>query len=347
MPGCEAGEHTFTVQFDVDPSHVACQRLSLNVSAGAARLVSVSLNGGRTLLEAPNATLRGEPSADHTFFSALGLADGLRGGRNSLIAAIQVAKDDDPCGVYVAGVVSAYVPLAAKRIYESETDVLDGANAKFVIAAFDEPLPPNSLLIGEFSFTNAAGLGAARRSAPMLLDDSPPRHPNVTACTPGGHFDADGWYYQRHVENVTLCWEPPGFTDDESDVWRLEYQVARWSLDQYQWDIYLPTQVLSYHETRAALVAGRLTIRSEINGSDWDLLSLNNRYRVGLRAVNRAGIRRCESMMRTRDCSRKYNPHPRPTPAGAKALPPPQLRLWRAYGFVGFESLLQTAALRR
>ena len=158
---------------------------------------------------------------------------------------------------------------------------------------------------------NPAGLGGVTHSPPILLDHSAPTHANVTGCTLGGNLFADGVYYQKFTENLTLCWDSPGFVDSDSGIWRLEVQISRLrrgssgllsrdgsglpNFDR-QWDVIRGTEVLPYEETRNVLRDGQLVIRSDrdsaLDGGE-ELFRHNNWFRVGLRAINRAGLRSC------------------------------------------------------
>ena len=68
-----------------------------------------------------------------------------------------------------------------------------------------------------------------RTSQLMVLDDTPPVHPAVRVCTEGGRLSSDGAYYQPSEASINLCWDAPGFVDPDSSVWKLEWQVARWT----------------------------------------------------------------------------------------------------------------------
>ena len=41
-----------------------------------------------------------------------------------------------------------------------------------------------------------------------------------------------------------MCWDPLGFADNESGVWQLEWQLARWVDGENVWDTITETAVL-------------------------------------------------------------------------------------------------------
>lgn len=90
-----------------------------------------------------------------------------------------------------------------------------------------------------------------------------------------------------------MCIPSPGFIDLESGVWRLEWQVARWT--GLTWDTLTATQQLGEAETAEVLHAGRLNITKhwlrQVVGSDFMIHP--NRLKLGVRALNRAGLRSC------------------------------------------------------
>ena len=100
--------------------------------------------------------------------------------------------------------------------------------------------------------TNMAGLTSSFTSQQIvMLDDTPPVHAAVHFCTPGGRTAADGSYNQQSEELLMLCWPSPGFVDKESGVWKLEWQVSRWT--GLVWDIATDTQQISHEETTQLL----------------------------------------------------------------------------------------------
>lgn len=72
-----------------------------------------------------------------------------------------------------------------------------------------------------------AGLAAYTLSELIMLDNSSPRQPTLSACHHSGRLGADGVFYQPDESGFTICWEAPGFVDVESGVQTLEWQLAR------------------------------------------------------------------------------------------------------------------------
>ena len=107
------------------------------------------------------------------------------------------------------------------------------------------PLPAGTIVLAQQSAINRAGLGAAFHSSLIMLDNTPPTHPALHGCTPGGRTAyGDGLYYQTSEEGLELCWEGPGFVDVESQVHTLEWQLARYVPGaSVAWSTLTPTQV--------------------------------------------------------------------------------------------------------
>ena len=92
---------------------------------------------------------------------------------------------------------------------------------------------------------------------------------------------------------LTVCWPSSGFFDPDSGVYRIEWQLARWT--GLAWDTLTGTQQLSDTETAAVLSSGVLNLTKAdlyaVIGNDF--LTHPNRLRIGVRAMNRAGMRSC------------------------------------------------------
>ena len=94
---------------------------------------------------------------------------------------------------------------------------------------------------------------------------------------------------------MAVCWDRrrSGWRDAESGVWLLEWQLARYS--DGIWDTISPTQTLTPERTLDVLRNGRLDLNaSELSAAaGLQVPKHPNTYRLGVRAVNRAGLRSC------------------------------------------------------
>ena len=205
---------------------------------------------------------------------------------NTLRVNVTATDSGSPCGVYVRGEHSRFEIL-------STTSRLAASTVETSVS-----LPPvaagSELLVRQFA-TNRAGLAAVIESSQFIVvDNTPPAHPILWACTPSGRLGDDGAMYQPHENSVRACWKPPGFVDAESGIWALEWQLAR--RVGLVWETITGTQQLSEADTAAAVEAGYLDVTREqvlaVIGAD--LLVHPNRFRMGIRAVNRAGLRSCD-----------------------------------------------------
>ena len=198
---------------------------------------------------------------------------------------VSATGSDSPCGVYIRGEHSRFESL-------STTPRL-AASAVETMVSLPHVAAGSELLVRQFA-TNKAGLAAVIESSQLIVvDDTPPTQPVLWACTPSGRLGVDGTLYQPHDLTLRACWNSPGFVDAESHVWTLEWQLAR--RVGLMWDTITGTQQLSETETAVAVEAGYLEVSKEqllaVIGAD--LLVQPNRFRMGVRAVNRAGLRSC------------------------------------------------------
>lgn len=116
----------------------------------------------------------------------------------------------------------------------------------------------------------------------------------------GGSFDGNGVYYQTDSV-LAICWGPPGFSDGESGVWVLEWQVSRLVIDQISGDesytAVMATQQLASDDAKlfGTPEAGALNITQQdlIDASGGNFFAHPNRLRIGVRAINRAGLSSC------------------------------------------------------
>ena len=139
---------------------------------------------------------------------------------------------------------------------------------------------------------------------------------DLRLCTPGGEYHGNT-YYQSDLTQLVACWDQGGFADDESGVWRFEWQLARFVGDPIfgRWDTLTtthsidatvpgsleegawlrardPTSELLGPVSRAGeLVLSAGYLRGLLGG--YQPLAHSNRLRLGIRVVNRAGLRSC------------------------------------------------------
>ena len=112
-------------------------------------------------------------------------------GENILKVKLQGVGEGSPCGVHVQGRVSRFgFYHDSPRLENDATDV----TLEF------SPLPAGSVVIGRNSGTNLAGLSGSITSNLIMIDHTPPEHPVVTGCTPGGSYGPNG----RTTEGDTL-----------------------------------------------------------------------------------------------------------------------------------------------
>jgi hypothetical protein len=103
--------------------------------------------------------------------------------------------------------------------------------------------------------------------------------------------------YQVSADGLMLCWPADGrsFLDRESGLWTVEWQLARWVPDNASWTTAIPTQRLSPGAGRALADGGLLNLsQADLTSiSAFATLTHAHRYRLGVRAVNRAGVVSC------------------------------------------------------
>ena len=147
---------------------------------------------------------------------------------------------------------------------------------------------------------NGAGLAASVGLGHLLmLDGTPPLQPVLKGCQFGGTISPmTGTYYQTSEEGLAVCLASvPGFADDESGIWYLEWQLARWVATPSGgvWSTLTPTQYLREDESSEVNEHGvlHLTAHTLSEATGGFEVPGKGRYRLGLRAVNRAGLRSC------------------------------------------------------
>ena len=140
---------------------------------------------------------------------------------------------------------------------------------------------------------NAAGLSSELMSDPVVLDSTPPHHAAFAVCAGSELVAVDGKTFQRTTSGIWICWDSPGFYDNESFVHALEWQLAR-KLDSGAWNVMLETQTTNASQTARAIADGKLDVSREVLQEASDnpnVLSSGSIYRLSVRAVNRAGLR--------------------------------------------------------
>ena len=169
-------------------------------------------------------------------------------GENILALSIGTNMSEEACGVYARGQVSRYT-----TVHTSER--LAGSAVSTKLSFGDLHLPGRTYVRPRQWATNKAGLASVVQGSDLIgLDDTPPIHPHgMRFCTPGGRHGRDGAYYQRSEETLLVCWNAPGFSDPDSGIWQIEWQVARWT--GLVWDTLTATQQLGEAES-AAIAAG-------------------------------------------------------------------------------------------
>ena len=248
------------------------------------------------------------PETNHLSWKRLGGV--AHPGSNLLRINVSATGRHSPCGVYVRGEHSRFETLA------TSTRLTGGAVE--VSIPFDRVQAGTELHVRQWA-TNRAGLAAVIESSQLIMvDDTAPTQPALWACTPSGRLGDDGALYQSDENSLRICWESPGFVDSESDVWALEWQLAR--RVGLLWDTITATQQLNEADTAAAIEAGFLEVTKQqllaIIGAD--LLVHPNRIRMAVRAVNRAGLRSCPACP-VPPCSCVFSAGPRDSPSSIAA----------------------------
>ena len=182
----------------------------------------------------------------------------LQEGVNELQISIRPYADDSPCAVYLRGQASRF------RVISNDARRTGGAVEATVGLQGRWDHEAGTILRTRQWATNKAGLANVVESGQrVMVDNTRPVHAAMHLCAPGGRYyptpdeldpdDAarlgvsqghmasplpapsplgyDGGrfvYYQSTDQSVRLCWDAPGFYDDESGVWTLEWQLARW-----------------------------------------------------------------------------------------------------------------------
>ncbi|KAL3925495.1 MAG: hypothetical protein SGPRY_003632 [Prymnesium sp.] len=269
MATCRGGTYKYQISFNLSDAQLACGALSMEVVAPPA--VPPPVQDHEIMVE----RLTGSP---------------MIAGTNYLRVVLEGISEDSPCGVHVQARVSRFdFHHSSPRLANDATD-----------NTLDFPrLPAGSVVIALMGSTNRAGLSSVTSSNLITIDDTPPVHPTVQGCTPGGFFsplDPDSFFYQGSTWGLSLCWQPQtSFLDPESELWTLEWQLARWVADNSTWDTLIPTQTLAPTWGQEIAKMGMLNLTNEALQSISTFASLEHphRYRLGLRAVNRAGVVSC------------------------------------------------------
>lgn len=234
--------------------------------------------------------------------------EGIRSGVNKLTIPILPTASGEPCALYVRGQVGTLRVVRTSRFPPSAT------HTKFQLGRFDassnasdtEQLERGTILYLRHWATNRAGLASsATAQSVMMLDDTRPSTPFMRVCD-GVQKQDEMTIFQKSEASLFICWDGPGFVDDESGVWALEWQLARWTGNG--WDTLTATQsILGSQLEQSHLLSdmagqGIFEISmAQLTAAIGTALALHpNRFRVGVRAVNRAGLPSCALAM----CSR-------------------------------------------
>lgn len=225
----------------------------------------------------------------------------LTASKNFLNLTVTATVPGEACGAYVEAYASrGFSKYAATRLPAGCISA-DCTQA----LAFDAALPSGTTVLVQQTATNHAGLASALTAEHLIvLDATQPYQAVVRGCTSGGREGStDGVYYQTSEDSIMLCWPVPGsfgadvgFSDPESGVWYLEWQVAVYVASSSTWDTITSTEALSEGASLAALQMGTLRLDAATLTSAADGLAVPRHpryYRIGLRAVNRAGLRSC------------------------------------------------------
>ena len=309
--GCVSGEHVLYARFDLSQTQLDCApTLSLQLSRSNTALVSASLNGaaiawvpqlGERLTIALNVPETAE-ALSHAWdaHDEWRVVPTLKEGTNLLRISFTPVIPLRPCGVSLLGGVGRFHHI-------HKMAAVTNPAAAWQAIEFS-PLPAGTVVLPLLLVTNAAGLtsSVALDGGVVMLDDSPPLRAELRGCTPGGRTDADGTYYQPTTEGLWLCWDPTvgGFADPQSGLVALEWQLARWvassgrwdAIGSGQWDTLGEAQVLAGANLTAVLSEGVLRLSSSeltaLTGGR-ETPSHPERYRLGLRGRNAAGLRSC------------------------------------------------------
>ena len=210
-------------------------------------------------------------------------------GRNLLQLSVQPLSDGAPCGVYARGQVSRYTVVSSdQRLAGGATE------ASVTLEGPWKHEAGTLLRARQWATNQAGLASVVESPQRIVVDDTPPVHAHpVHHCMVGGRYqpalggmseqdalrlrfpsdrdgyvarpaqvpsplapDGGGFVYSQSSEGaLRLCWPTAsGFTDDESGVWYLEWQLARWT--GLAWDTVTATQQLSHNDSSAAAREG-------------------------------------------------------------------------------------------
>ena len=118
------------------------------------------------------------------------LAGYVREGTNVLRVGVAPSAEGEACGVYVRGRVSQFDYLSTSKALP-----VAGLDAVSTTVGLDSGLDAGSVVRVRQSATNKAGLASTLMSEQLImLDDTPPRHPRVVGCTPGGRDNGTAYF---------------------------------------------------------------------------------------------------------------------------------------------------------
>ena len=149
-------------------------------------------------------------------------------GENKLTLKVLPTEEGAPCAVYARGQFSRF-----HTVHASERLAAGAVAYNADLDAAASSVEAGTVVRARQFATNRAGLGAVAQTAQLImLDDTPPAHAQLRLCTAGGRYAHDARsgrraYFQSSDQSVRICWDAPGFTDGESGMWVLEWQVTR------------------------------------------------------------------------------------------------------------------------
>jgi hypothetical protein len=276
--GCAEGVQEFSLQFALTAVQAACGVISLAFSTLNADLTNATINE-HTLASrdvAPNSGVFVLAAEPHEILAS---------GGNVLRIFMQPRVAGLGCGVALQSEVARFVVHAATPRLPNTQAALELEFA---------PLPSGAVVVAMSAATNRAGMVTAVSLGAVMLDGTRPTHASLRGCTPGGRQDESGTFYQSSIGGLTVCWPLNDFVDEESGLWRLQWQLAGW-VEGVGWDVLMETQSLPEARSMAALMSSSLHLSAEeLHGVLGRATpSHRGRYRLGVRVLNRAGLHSC------------------------------------------------------
>lgn len=186
------------------------------------------------------------------------------------------------CALHVQGQASRYHPAhtGARLHVAASTHALSFPS-----------LPSGTVVAIKHSATNGAGRTSSTLSPPMLLDATLPVQAKLESCGAAlSAADGSASSFTPDPTTLRVCWAAPGFVDNQSAVAHLEWELARF-VSGFGWDSLTGTVRVDNGAATLALKSGSFVIEVAELKSRFGISSLahTSSYRLGVRAVNRAG----------------------------------------------------------